>query len=146
MNSEELFEKYQHLAKITVKKLYPETDTYARSKGMQKEDLLQFALIGLWTGCQSYCENKPNTSLKSHLIRNIKWNLFRSVQNEASRFQYYKSKNVEGNKVNIISLNSKINNNDLDTETTFEEITSSDNIFKFEYENTESAHSVIFIW
>jgi RNA polymerase sigma factor (sigma-70 family) len=138
MNAEELFEKYQYLAKITLKKLFPEVHNFSRAVRLEYDDLMQFALMGLWVGCKSYCENKHNTSVKSHLIRNIRWYTLREVQKQNSKFQYYKSKtNDENNRVKVLSINSKIGNEMDSDDTTYEDILSTDNIFKHESYNPE---------
>lgn len=138
MHPEELFNKHEYWARITIHRMFPEPNTYAMSKGLQIDDLYQFARIGLWNGCKSFDETKGNGTFRGHAIRNIKWYVLRAIQIQNSKFQYYKSRpNDDENRVNVLSINAKLNWVDSD-ELTYEDVLSSDNIYNFESTNPEA--------
>ena len=88
MTPEELFETglKEGWAEKTLYKLYKNPKSLAKRKGLDTEDLLQYALTGLWIAATTYDESK-NTSFKTHAINNIRWHLTERVKRECNPFK-----------------------------------------------------------
>jgi RNA polymerase sigma factor (sigma-70 family) len=90
MNIDEVIAEYEYLIPITLQKLYGNPMKYAKSKNLEYSDLYQFAMIGIWKAAKSYPEKKLGT-LRNYIIRNIKWNVQRSIFDYQLNTSIYKS-------------------------------------------------------
>lgn len=131
-NINESIEKWKYLIPITLKKMYGNPYTYAKSKRITYDDLFQFALTGLWEGIKTWREENKGKE-RNWMIRNIKWRVRKSVLEEQKNFFYYKTydnkykdKNYE---VPLLSMSQKLESErDID----FYDTVSCDNIFHYQ--------------
>lgn len=132
LTPEQIYEKYHYLVDVTIQRMFANPDNYAKSRGLEYDDLIQFGRIGLWTGCESYCSVKfANVKLQNFLIRNIRWKVYRHLYMESVNYLRHKTKEVtDDNKVTVLSMSNNPYSN-LEDET-FYDIVSQDNIDSFE--------------
>lgn len=58
----------------------------ARKHSIEYEDLLQYALTGLWIACTSH--NSSKSSFETHAINNIRWSVFDGLNRDCSTIKY----------------------------------------------------------
>lgn len=128
MTDEQLFETYQHLAKTTLHRIFHDPVSVAQSKGMEYDDLLQLARIGLWKGVTDFKTVNHSSTIKNFIIRNVRWYVMHKLTRATVHLRIYKSqKDSEENTISLISL-SNTPYIDEDTEITYYDIVSSDGI------------------
>lgn len=86
----QLFHEHQHLAETTLYKTLGQPHNIARSKGIDFEDLLQVAYIGLWNACLDYDETKSN--FQTYAINHINWSVKPALNNDFNYFKYPSNK------------------------------------------------------
>lgn len=97
MNEEELemlFKKHMKLARITLYKVFPKPRSTARRKGLDIEDMYQYAYTGLWKACISYDPEK-GTSFRTHAINHIRWHLIEKAKREGNPFKFDANKDID---------------------------------------------------
>lgn len=99
--TEELFTKYKHLAAQTANRIFPNLPSLAAVHGMEEEDIIQIGLLSIWEALGTYDPSK--STLRTHLINNIKWTLQSSVGRLSSR-TYFKRSYREENTVHLVSM------------------------------------------
>jgi RNA polymerase sigma factor (sigma-70 family) len=135
MNIDEVISEYEYLIPITLQKMYGNARKYAKSKNLEYSDLYQFATIGIWKAAESY-PNKKLGKLRNYIIRNIKWNVQRSVFNNQLNTLIYKSNHPKYADVNYnVPLLSLSNQPFEDEDRDFYDIVSCDNITHFPTDN-----------
>lgn len=139
MNTEEtineLMVKWEYLVPATLQKLYGNVEQFAKSRQLEKDDLMQFGMIGLWVGIKSWLEN-PIGQERSFLIRNIRWYLGKMLLREQDRHKYYKNHTKKYTDKNyIVNVMSMSKSFDEDSQTDFYDIISCDNIVNFKEDN-----------
>jgi RNA polymerase sigma factor (sigma-70 family) len=109
MNEEELqFEEYEYLVAVTVHKMYANPRSYAKSKGLEFDDLMQYGRYGLLDACRTW-EQKQLGTFKNFAIRNIRWSIMKSVPREDATPHLYKyngttTRNPKDQRVNVLSM------------------------------------------
>lgn len=106
LTTEELFEKYQHLAVTSVHRTFKTPSAFAKSRGLEYDDLIQYAYLGLLKGIKTYCPIKhKNLNYKNFLIRNIRWAIFRNLYMEGVNYLRFKTKEAtDDNTVSVMSM------------------------------------------
>jgi RNA polymerase sigma factor (sigma-70 family) len=109
MNPNELFEEYYHLAEATVLKLFKNPQYLAKQKGLELEDLHQYAREGLWESALKFDSVKGNRSFQNFAITNIRWTLIKKIRKDCKKFTFrgtgLNPKEIES-KTNFISFDS----------------------------------------
>lgn len=103
---EEYFNTYQHLAKETLYKMFPNPKGVARQHGIEFEDLLQMSSLGLWKGCLSF--NPSKSQIKTHLINNCRWYICERLKRETSLIKYDSNKFNEIQKFGLMSIDAEV--------------------------------------
>jgi len=70
----ELYMKYEHYVPVTLKRAFPEYKSFAKTHGLDKEDLLQLGKIGLFKAAKEYDSNRK-ASFSTYAIKMIKYNI-----------------------------------------------------------------------
>lgn len=83
---ENLFNKHQHLAEVTLYRVLQNPKSVALSKSIEHEDLLQYAYMGLWKACLNYDSSK--SKFQTHAIHNIRWGVMNGINRETSMIKY----------------------------------------------------------
>lgn len=131
MNSEELYEQWEYLAENTIQKMFTNPSNFAKSVNLEYQDLIQFARLGLWKGCNTYTTEKQTSKFRSFAIRNIRWKVYELVRKYGMNYLVRKNKGyVDENRVSIVSMNSKPYK-DADDDISYDDIISCDNINTF---------------
>lgn len=91
---ETLFKKHMKLARVTVYKVFPKPKYTARRKGLDLEDIYQYAYTGLWKACISYDPAK-GTSFRTHAINHIRWHLIEKAKREGNPLKYDANKEIK---------------------------------------------------
>jgi RNA polymerase sigma factor (sigma-70 family) len=103
-----LFEEYQYLVPVTIKRLFPNTRQFANSKHLDEDDLTQYGMIGLWKGIRNFDHSKGTMKLRNYLINNIRWTIYRYIQKNEMNQSYYKydhkDKNGDNPKIKLVSM------------------------------------------
>jgi RNA polymerase sigma factor (sigma-70 family) len=135
MDAEQLCQEYDYLVSITLHKMYGDPRKYAISKNLEYDDLMQFGRIGLFEATQTYPEKQLGT-FRNFAIRNIRWYVRRSVIHDQSRASLYKSTTKPYTEINrVIPLLSMSHTLDEESDTTFYDVMSCDNINQFPQDN-----------
>jgi RNA polymerase sigma factor (sigma-70 family) len=109
MNAEEkLFEEYEYLVSVTLHKMFANPSSYAKSKGLELDDLIQYGRYGLLDACRSW-EQKQLGSFRNFAIRNIRWSISKSVPREDSTPHLYRyngttNRNPKDQRINVLSM------------------------------------------
>lgn len=78
---EELYFKYEKYVPVTLKRGFPDYKAFAKTHGVDVDDLLQLGKIGLYKACQHYNPNK-NASFSTYAIKKIKY----TIMTEAKKY------------------------------------------------------------
>ncbi|WP_165786719.1 sigma-70 family RNA polymerase sigma factor [Heyndrickxia camelliae] len=128
LTPEELYNKYQHYAERTLCEVFPDPHNLAKKKGIEYEDLVQYAKLGLWIGCLTY--NPKKSKFNTHAINSIKWNLFKSLNKENGLIKLEeKRKYSESELYDVVSMDQQIFD-DNEEKTLHELIASKDDTYK----------------
>lgn len=131
MNIDDVIAEYEYLIPITLQKMYGTPSKFAKSKHLEYSDLYQFAMIGIWNAAKTYPEKKLG-KLRNYIIRNIKWNVQRSVFNNHLNTLYYKSNHPKYADVNYaVPVLSMSHQPFEEEEKDFYDLVSCDNITRF---------------
>jgi RNA polymerase sigma factor (sigma-70 family) len=136
MNAEEIISQYEYLIPITLKRMYGNASSFAKSKDLEYEDLVQYARYGIYDAVNTFPE-KQIGRLRNYIIRNIKWSVRRWVLKEQRTSSLYKfnHKKELDRQIPLISLNFKPFD---DSEMTLYDVIPTDNINSFEVVLTEN--------
>lgn len=91
---ETLFKQHMKLARLTVHKVFPKPKYTAKRKGLELEDMYQYAYTGLWKACISYNPDK-GTSFRTHAINHIRWHLIEKAKREGNPMKYDANKDIK---------------------------------------------------
>jgi RNA polymerase sigma factor (sigma-70 family) len=83
IQADKLYHEHEHLAEETVYKVFPKPKLTAHRKGLDLEDLIQYAKTGLWIACTSYDDTK-GTKFVTHAINHMRWHLMDRVKRECN--------------------------------------------------------------
>jgi RNA polymerase sigma factor (sigma-70 family) len=78
-----LFNDNMVLAEMTLYKVFPKPRATARRKGLDVEDLMQYAYTGLWKACISFDPDKK-VKFRTHAINHIRWHLIEKAKREGN--------------------------------------------------------------
>jgi RNA polymerase sigma factor (sigma-70 family) len=109
MNPYDIFDEYQHLAKVTILRMFPDPKGICRQHRIEMSDLQQYALEGLWKGCLSFNPNKAQ--IKTHLINNVRWFVSMKLKREVSLIKYDSNKYNSIDKFGLVSMDGELNQN-----------------------------------
>jgi RNA polymerase sigma factor (sigma-70 family) len=117
---EELYEKYEHLAKETVYRMFDNPTNIAAKNRIQLDDILQFAKTGLWIACTNFDSNKAK--FKTHAINNIKWEVQTRLRRD-TQFIRYTANEVPDKSITykLVSTEEKVTVSDRDSSFTYHE-------------------------
>jgi RNA polymerase sigma factor (sigma-70 family) len=108
---EELYNQYQHIAKETLFRMFPDIKGICRKHRIEFDDLLQYARTGLWKGCLSYQPNK--SKFITHAINNIRWHVVERLRRETSMIKYNCNQDYDTSEIyGIVSMDVEINDSD----------------------------------
>lgn len=104
---EELYEKYSHLAKITLHKMYANPTGIAAQHRLEYDDLLQYANLGLWRSCLDYDPTK--SKFTTHAIKYIRWGIANKLKRECQIIRYPVNKDYPHDKMfGVVSTEQKV--------------------------------------
>jgi RNA polymerase sigma factor (sigma-70 family) len=109
MSPYDIFDEYQHLAKVTILRMFPDPKGICRQHKIEMSDLQQYALEGLWKGCLSFVPNK--SQIKTHLINNVRWFVAMKLKREVSLIKYDSNKYNSIDKFGLVSMDGELNQN-----------------------------------
>lgn len=85
-STKKLFVDYQHLAPTTLYRMLGQPYNVAKSKGLDYDDLLQYAHEGLWQACVTY--NEKYSNFETHSINRIRWAVKNGLNRESNTFKF----------------------------------------------------------
>jgi RNA polymerase sigma factor (sigma-70 family) len=139
MTPEDYFYKYQHIAKETLYRMFPDVKGVARVNRIEVSDLKQIAAIGLWKACISYQPDK-GTKFMTHAINHIKWHVTERLKRETSMIKYDSNKFDQIEQYGIMSIDAE-HSEDSDGQNTYHDILASDyNLESNVMSNSEYVH------
>lgn len=72
--AEELYHKHEKIVGTTLRRSFPNYQTFAKTHGLDRDDLLQLGKIGLYKAAQDYNPNKK-ASFKTYAIKIIRFTI-----------------------------------------------------------------------
>lgn len=108
---EELFHSYKHLVPVTLRRKFGDLKNFAKSLGIEEEDLMQMGYLGLWYACNKYRDDR-NATFETFAIHHIKWTTMTEIRRVRNDLKAKHDEINDDNIVDIVSLDRKIKDDD----------------------------------
>lgn len=107
LTEEEIFLLHQKLVKATIRRRFPNNQSFCKTHMIEIDDLIQLGNLGLLNAIRTF-EQEEASSFRSYAINSIAWNISAYARKESLRTvntQTYKL-------VNVVSVEDKISENE----------------------------------
>jgi RNA polymerase sigma factor (sigma-70 family) len=106
LNPEELYFKYEYLAKATLYHMFPSPMSIAKKHRLEFDDLLQYAKTGIWLAVTKYNPEK-NCKFSSYCISYVRWHVTERLNRECCIFKVNSNTHDWNNMYEVISIDDK---------------------------------------
>lgn len=106
MNAEELYFKYEYVAKETLFRMYKHPKSIAKKHRLEFDDLLQYAKTAVWIAATKYNPEKK-CKFSSFAISYVRWHVTEKINRECCLFKVNSNKHDWSNMYEVVSMDDK---------------------------------------